>query len=274
MAKMRIVVCLPGGARNRLEEAIAEAMAPFELDHSRGEELDIWDGWSVHGGSDGGGFHLAAGYEDDPRIVHDVSGDGTRAPSLPGTCPGGPREALAFAGIRAEAAAFAAPAWDLWREPSRSHPPAQPRGAASTGPRTTPAEREAGRRAGAEGRAAFDAQPLVAAYREGVDALRAAHRGRLHGRSFLHEGAAESVMRLGRADFAARHASQLLVASSVLTLDGWWCESGEEPVHGACGSRAACPHAPPLTEPSWSAAHRYLEALRGDALLVFLRRHV
>lgn len=276
MAKMRIVVCLPGAARSRLEEAVGEAMAPFELDYSRGEELDIWDGWSICGGADGAGFRIAAGYEADPRIVHDGPiWDGTRKPSLPGMCAGGPREALAFAEIRAEAAALAAEAWDLWRELSRSHPPAEPRRrVVSTRPWTTWAEQQAGLRAEEEARSAFEAQPLVAAYREAFGALRAGRTGPRPGGGFLSEGAAEGVMSLGREDFAARQASYVLSASSVLTLNGWWCEIGEEPVHGACDSRAACPHTHPLTAPGWNAAHRYLEALPGDTLLVHLRCHL
>ncbi|MFE2142453.1 hypothetical protein ACFXA3_12010 [Streptomyces sp. NPDC059456] len=275
MAGMRIVVCLPGEARSRPDEAVAEAMAPFELDFSRGEELDIWDGWMVYGGADGGGLPLAAGYAADPRIVHDgPAPDGTRRPSLPGMCAGGPREAVAFAEVRAEAAAFAGSAWDLWQELAGSHPPAEPRAGAPARPWNTPAERAAGLRAETQGRAAFDAQPLVAAYREGVEALRAAHRGRRSALDFLHQGAAEDVMRLGRAEFAAQHASHVLVARSVLTLDGWWCEAGDEPLHGACDGPAVCPNTPPLTGPGWNAAHRYLEALPADTLLVCVRCHV
>ncbi|MCY0936268.1 hypothetical protein [Streptomyces sp. H34-S4] len=59
----------------------------------------------------------------------------------------------------------------------------------------------------------------------------------------------------------------------VLTLDGWWC--GEEgPVHGECGDPESCPHPPPLAEPPCHAAARYLEALPGDTLLVYVSSHL
>ncbi|MFB6510046.1 hypothetical protein ACFCW4_09565 [Streptomyces virginiae] len=112
------------------------------------------------------------GYEDDPRIVRDRSDEG-----VPGWCAGGPREAMAFAEIRAEAREIARAAWDLWRELSRSHPPAEPRRVVWDSPWPTPEEYRAGRQAEQEARMAFDGQSLVIAYREGVAALLEAHRG-------------------------------------------------------------------------------------------------
>ncbi|MFI9508067.1 hypothetical protein [Nocardia sp. NPDC052566] len=47
MAGMRITVCLPSREATRVEAAVAAAMAPFEMDFARGEELDIWDTWRV-----------------------------------------------------------------------------------------------------------------------------------------------------------------------------------------------------------------------------------
>ncbi|MER6313934.1 hypothetical protein ABT237_09220 [Streptomyces sp. NPDC001581] len=274
MAGMRIVVCLPGEARSRLDEAVAEAMSPFEIDYSRGEELDIWDGWWIRGGADGGGFQLLPGYEEDPRVVHDgPRGDGTREPSLPGRCAGGPREALAFAEIRAEAAGLARAAWDLWHGLAPHHPPAEPHREVSDRPWSTPDEFRAGRLAEQEAEAAFDAQPLVAAYREGVAALLAAHRGYELGGGFLYNGAAGAVGWTGREEFAAEETAWMPGHDHVLTLDGWWY--GEDgPVHGACDGPGDCPHAPPLPEPYRCFTSGYLEALPGDTLLVHVRCHV
>ncbi|WP_431967714.1 hypothetical protein [Actinacidiphila sp. bgisy160] len=39
---MSITVCLPGAAADRVDEAIADAMAPFEIDGTREGELGIW----------------------------------------------------------------------------------------------------------------------------------------------------------------------------------------------------------------------------------------
>ncbi|MFD8078023.1 hypothetical protein ACFV3E_35830 [Streptomyces sp. NPDC059718] len=40
---MSITVCLPGAAPDLVDEAIADAMAPFEMDGTRDRELGIWD---------------------------------------------------------------------------------------------------------------------------------------------------------------------------------------------------------------------------------------
>ncbi|MCJ0875342.1 hypothetical protein [Streptomyces sp. AP-93] len=266
MARMVIVVCLPGEDRSRLEEAVAEAMAPFELDYSGDEAFDIWDGWRIQGGVHGGGFELLPGYADDPRLVHEDPG-----PSLPGRCAGGPREALALAEIRAEGAAQAAAAWDLWQELVPLHPPFVPEREVPQ-PWSNPEEFRIEMRAQVEARVAFDAQPLVLAYREGMSALQAAHRG--HDLTdILHGGSAHAVARLGRREFVAEETACLPYFPYVLTLDGWWC--GEEgPVHGACDGPDSCPHPAPIAEPYRYGAARYLEALPGDTLLVLVRCHL
>ncbi|WP_329097648.1 hypothetical protein [Streptomyces sp. NBC_01439] len=270
MAGMRIVVCLPGEARTRLDEALAEAMAPFEIDFTRDEELDIWDGWTICGnGSYRDGFQLLPGYEDDPRIVREVRDDG-----VPGWCAGGPREAMAFAEIRAEARDIARAAWDLWRELARSHPPAQPRRVVWDSPWPTSEEYRAGREADQEAGAAFDAQPLVVAYREGVAALLEAHRGYYLGGFLQHGAAAESVGWTGREDFAAAESAGTPWHQHVLTLDGWWYGEDEPAVHGECDGPDACVHRPPLPWLRDTARTGYLEELPGDTLLVKLRCHV
>ncbi|MFF1367546.1 hypothetical protein [Streptomyces virginiae] len=105
--------------------------------------MDIWDAWGICGnGTHRDGLQLLPGYEDDPRIVRDRSDEG-----MPGWCAGGPREAMAFAEIRAEAREIARAAWDLWRELSRSHPPAEPRRVVWDSPWPTPEEYRAGHQA-------------------------------------------------------------------------------------------------------------------------------
>ncbi|WP_328960927.1 hypothetical protein [Streptomyces virginiae] len=270
MAGMRIVVCLPGEARTRLDEALAEAMAPFEIDFTRGEDWDIWDAWGICGnGTHRDGLQLLPGYEDDPRIVRDRSDEG-----VPGWCAGGPREAMAFAEIRAEARDTARAAWDLWRELSRSHPPAAPRRVVAGTPWRTSEEYRAGHLVDEEARAAFDAQPLVVAYREGVAALLEARRG-YHLGGFLHEGAAaETVGRTGREEFAAAVSAGTPWHRHVLTLDGWWYGEDEPAVHGDCDGPDACVHRPPLPWLRGTTRTGYLEELPGDTLLVKLRCHV
>ncbi|MGW1775260.1 hypothetical protein [Streptomyces sp. NPDC002104] len=262
---MGIVVCLPGEDRSRLEEALGEAMAPFRRERDRAEELEIWDGWYIRGGLDGGGFELLPGYADDPRLVHEGPG-----PSLPGRCAGGPREAMALAEIRAEGAAQAGAAWDLWQELVPLHPPFVPERPGRLW--SNPEEYRIELRARAEARVAFDAQPLVLAYRERVAALQAAHRGHdLTG--ILHGGSVHSVSHLGKREFVDEETACLPYFPYVLTLDGWWC--GEDgPVHGACDGPASCPHPAPIVEPHRYGAARYLEALPGDTLLVRVRCHV
>ncbi|MEV6207866.1 hypothetical protein [Kitasatospora sp. NPDC051914] len=74
MAGMSITVCLPAQEAGRVEAAVEEAMAPFEIDYTRGEDLDIWDFWVITGGSArGGGFHVLPGHERDPRLVRQFS---------------------------------------------------------------------------------------------------------------------------------------------------------------------------------------------------------
>ncbi|WP_327412594.1 hypothetical protein [Streptomyces sp. NBC_01233] len=76
-----------------------------------------------------------------------------------------------------------------------------------------------------------------------------------------------------REEFLAFRADQAVSHGNVLTLDGWWCEEGCDPVHGACDDPASCPRTPPyLQEPG--AGEAYLAGLPADTLLVSVRCHV
>ncbi|MET9688933.1 hypothetical protein ABZY81_10690 [Streptomyces sp. NPDC006514] len=77
----------------------------------------------------------------------------------------------------------------------------------------------------------------------------------------------------GREEFRAFGADRAVVHGNLLTLDGWWCEEGYDPVHGACDDQDACPHTPPYTQrPGAGEAH--LAGLPDDTLLVSVRCHV
>ncbi|MFF1408895.1 hypothetical protein ACFVX6_03700 [Streptomyces sp. NPDC058289] len=76
-----------------------------------------------------------------------------------------------------------------------------------------------------------------------------------------------------REEFVTDGAGWALRHHNIPTLDGWWCEAGDEPLHGACDDPATCPHDPPPTRrPGGTAA--YLAGLPDDALLVYLRCHI
>ncbi|MFD9630411.1 hypothetical protein [Streptomyces violascens] len=159
---MSIIVCLPSTAAERPDEAVVEAMAPFQHDYASSDELDIWDYARICGGADGHGFAVPPGHEGDPRLIHDrPRHDGTLEPSLPGMCAGGPRELLHFTASRTEAEEIAGQAWDLWHAPAAEHPPAESQ--------TTVA-----RRTGEMG-TEYWSQPLIRAFDEALDTL---HRTR------------------------------------------------------------------------------------------------
>ncbi|TQK49849.1 hypothetical protein FBY35_0123 [Streptomyces sp. SLBN-118] len=94
MAGIRVVVCLPAQAADNVEAAIADVLAPFERD-SGIEWREIWDSWTIRGGSETTGFSVLPGFEGDPKLIHDSPRyDGKPMPSLLGKCAGGPRGML------------------------------------------------------------------------------------------------------------------------------------------------------------------------------------
>lgn len=100
MARMRVAVCLPPGSAKELNSAIEEALAPFEM-YSNIEWREIWDWWTIRGGSDGTGFSVLREFEGSPILIHDSPRyDGESLPSLPGKCAGGPRGMLTLSGER------------------------------------------------------------------------------------------------------------------------------------------------------------------------------
>ena len=269
MAGMNITVCLPSRAADRVDDAVAEAMAPFEIDHTRGEESDIWDAWRVTGGEDRGrGFTTLPGHERDPRLIHELQSrwlSDPPAPSAFGRCAGGPRELLDFSASPEEAAELAAAAWQRWRELTKELPAARSwmvhhdRQVAEF--RTYSMEQAS---------ADYGAQPLVRAFDDYLDTL---PRQRFPS-WFL--GFGDPVLEVGGTDlpeFVQRQVHLSTHLRNVLTLGGWWHEDGGPGVHGTCDSIARCPHAPEFPTGQEHIDH-YLETLPGDTLLVNVRCHV
>ncbi|WP_354637655.1 hypothetical protein [Kitasatospora camelliae] len=267
MAGMSIIVCLPGAAAPRVDEAVAEAMKPFARDGEGAVERDVWDTYRICGGTVG--LPVKAGHEDDPRLIATrPHGDGTPDPDLPGVAAGAPRGLVDFRdALRAEVAEHAGRVWDRWQEVAARHPGAEHEEAfyrrhlASGGtPATYPTSREA---------AAYQDQPAVRAWAEVAPALARPDLADHLRFSWnpMHIG------RVSREDYAAGVASALLPDRNVLTLGGWWYELGEDPLHGACHGPADCHHRPDVEEHGVGVL-AYLLALPADTLLVNVRCHV
>ncbi|MFG2716081.1 hypothetical protein ACGFX2_36955 [Streptomyces goshikiensis] len=284
MAGMRIVVCLPGSAAGRVDEAVAEAMAPFEREKGPGAEFDIWDHYRVCGGASGHGFAVRAGFEGDPRLLHDRPRyDGTAEPSRHGMCAGGPRGLLDLTASEAESITLAGRAWELWGELSGRHPAPDPyglfleRSKAEMGlPPFLLFRTEDGPDPFTPAFERYQAQPLIGAYLAALDELKGAARTHRYDPAFLDIwDPLVSVGGLSREEFIRAHSrSDGANFPHVLTLDGWWYGDHEEGIHGACGGRAVCAHVPDIAPNSNLAVKRYLEDVPDDALLVYLSLHV
>ncbi|MET8539844.1 hypothetical protein ABZW03_04180 [Kitasatospora sp. NPDC004799] len=266
MAGLRIIVCLPGAAATRVDEAVAEAMEPFASDGVGAVERDVWDSYRITAGA---GLPVLAGHEDDPRLVAGRPfEDGTPDEEDPGLYAGGPRELIDFRDRqRAEAAEHAGLVWDRWQEVAAGHPAMYD-------------ESESFRRHLATGgtRASYPDSPEAFAYRR-QPALRAwaevapaLERPDL-GDHFTFGWDPVAIGRRSREEFVRTYAFSLLPRRNVLTLDGWWCDESEEPLHGACPGRATCTHVPDVADEQLDVL-TYLIGLPGDTLLVSVRCHV
>jgi hypothetical protein len=272
---MSIVVCLAPDAAGDVVAAIDAAMAPFEAMQGFPAERDQWESWSVVGGSDGTGFRIVPGAEDDPRLIHDQPHwDGGPRPGMPGMCAGGPRGILDLTSDGAEAAAAAGQLWDLFHALRGELPPALPLAHFMALPEHQVPYVPVGRAADGTYRLMPDpgwqaaqrqyhAQPLVR---------------RLRAAPCFAEGVVAELPEmlpwfdLPRQEYVDRRFEAARRGSELLTLDGWWIELGYPPVHGACESRAACTHRAGMTEP-WTreAMATYLERLPDDVVVVRLR---
>lgn len=261
MAHIRVTVCLPPDVRGDLEAAIGEALAPFEM---YGEFVDrgMWDRWTIRGGSDGSGFSAGPGFEDDPRLIHDAPlHTGEPQPSLPGMCAGGPRGLLDFDGPRATAVSLAHATWDLWHRLAPEYPPVRPHSAFH---RRHLADPEA--YPGQQAHDDYRAQPLMGAFEvlsiQGVPE---------QFRNALIVDDPETVFAGDRAEFVQSVSYRAKSFHDLLTLDGWWIEDRDRPVHGACDP-ALCPHKEQGAQYA-ADIDGYIEGLPAEAFLVRLKCH-
>jgi hypothetical protein len=266
MAGLTVTVCLPAGAAGDIEGALTEALAPFDQNGDNPHERGMWDARRILGGSDGRGFAVARGHEDDPRLIHDDPRyDGTPAPSAPGVCAGGPRSLLDFSRPQAACERAAAASWDLWQHLSAVHPPAVRLAVFVERMQNDPDAFPSGR--GDDGMvAAYRAQPLIRAYLDHPWSL-----GRGYPGSPFHSEHPVIGYTGTRADYIRQLSRGLPAATDVLTADGWWRESDGNAVHASCDPES-CPHHPP--EPTvWPGSEAYLAQLPGDTILVRLHCH-
>ncbi|MEV6431150.1 hypothetical protein [Nocardia sp. NPDC051463] len=269
MAGMSITVCLPAHEAVRVEAAVADAMAPFEIDYTRGDELDIWDAWRITGGTvHGGGFNVLPGHERDSRLIHEFPSrwltDSTTTPNAFGWCAGGPRELLDFSASQEEAAELAEAAWRQWRKLAAELP--APRRSEFYHARQ---QVDPGTYSSEQASADYYGQPLVRAFEDYRQTLPTDR----YSWAFLRTDPIVTVGSLGREEFVASAVEDALPSRNLLSLEGWWYEDGYSGIHGACHSPADCPHKPELTA-GYDHIDRYLTALPGDTLLVNVHCHV
>ncbi len=268
MAGLWLTVCLPPGAGSDVVAALDAALAPFEAMRGYAAERDQWDEWIIAGGFDGYGFRIRPGAEDDPRLIHDQPhwSDGPR-PSLPGMCAGGPTELLDLTGPAAEAEAAAGELWDRYHELRGTLPPALPFTHFLARSENPSAEIPIGPDRGSDrAHRRYRDQPLI---RE-LMAAPSFGAGALH-----HIRDVLPWFAMPRDQYVATRVEETRRRSELLTLDGWWVELNDAPVHGACESLDTCPHRDGMTRP-WSRADMaaYLEQLPGAAIVVSVHCHV
>ncbi|MEV0534023.1 hypothetical protein [Kitasatospora sp. NPDC050463] len=250
-----------------MDEAVAKAMKPFARDGTGAVERDVWDSYRICGGH--AGLPVLAGHARDPRLITGrPSWDGTREPEVVGWYAGAPRELIDFGDRqRVAAAEHAGRVWDRWQEVAAGHPVAHDesvfyhRHLAAGGTRASyPASSEA---------VDYRLQPAVRDWAEIAPTLSrpdiADHF------TFGHDPV--GIGQRSRQDYVSTYAASLLPRRNVLTLDGWWHDLDEEPLHGGCHGRATCVHEPDMAG-GHLGAQAYLDDLPGDTLLVNVRCHV
>ncbi|MEU8003572.1 hypothetical protein AB0B66_20640 [Catellatospora sp. NPDC049111] len=230
MGSTRVTVCLPAHRRNEVDAALADALAPFEAMQGHPDERDVWDSWTIRGGSDGSGFWIRPGAEDDPWLVHDAPRyDGMPLPSRAGLCAGGPVGSLELAGARDHMVGLAADMCDLWQQLSARYAPPRPLETFGEISLINLFDDIATRRHG------YEVQPLVKEFLA------------VHPWDQLETvlGYGEDLTRLfaaGRDELLATAARLAAHRTDLLTLDGWWVQQDGQATHGSCDTWESCPH--------------------------------
>ncbi|MEY9860056.1 hypothetical protein ABH935_005692 [Catenulispora sp. GAS73] len=274
MAGYAATVCLPPQAGSDLAGALATALAPFgaktDLEWDFGS---LWDSWRIAGGSDGYGFWVRPGCEDDARLIHDSPHWQDNAPrlSFPGMCAGGPRELLDLSERPELGRALAIEAWEVWHRLAVEHPPALPLSLIKSRLQPDP-------------NGGFDPNQVFAEF-EAQSAMRAFRAAHPLGSHDPQRSSAEiqfwpndlAYVGWGAEAFADKVVTRQLGGWNLVTLDGWWIEADGAAHHGTCGS--GCPHRPDAYNDARGNAgfgdgmYRYLDALAPDALIVRVYGH-
>jgi hypothetical protein len=130
VAQFYATVCLPPIPPDRVEAALAAAMAPFDMNQpAEGNPDGRWDRWYIGPSDDR--FAVKPRHDGDPRLIHQpIWPGGAPRERLPLRCDGGPRALLDFEATRASAIASAQDDWQAeqqdWQRLVARHPPALP----------------------------------------------------------------------------------------------------------------------------------------------------
>ncbi|MEV0458240.1 hypothetical protein [Catellatospora methionotrophica] len=260
MGSTRVTVCLPAHRRNEVEAAIADALAPFEAMQGHPDERDIWDSWTIRGGSDGWGFWIRPGAEDDPWLLHDAPRyDGEPLPSRQGRCAGGPVGLLNLTGARDHAVGLADDMCDLWEQLSARYAPPRPLETFGEVSVLTLFDDIAAQRRG------YEVQPIIKQFLT------------VHPWDQLDTvlGYRDDLSRLfasGRDEILATAALLAGQRSDLLTLDGWWVQRDGRATHGSCDTHESCTHRADMpTHPGDLVP--ILAALPDDVIVVGVQCH-
>lgn len=196
MSKATVTVCLRLSDGRDVTAALAAALAPFDL--AQDPEDGRWDGWVMSDSL----FLVAAGHENDPRLVRIDTDD-------PSRCEGGPKRLLDLHTERAAAADAATREWDAWAGLAAAHPPALPLShflipfRADPGPETI-----------ARARQAHSGQPVMRAFRAQLDLP--------DNTIWQEENDPITRYAIPREDFVRIRAARVIPTGALLTAEGEW----------------------------------------------------
>ncbi|MCX4424206.1 hypothetical protein [Streptomyces mirabilis] len=245
MTKFYATVCLPPTAPRKIPQAVAAAMAPYNVNLTEEwNPVGHWDWWAIHS-SPGNAYLVLPQHDGDRRLVT-ASTVPRRKAKLDGLgpleCYGGPRGLLDFHGMRERAARAHDALLTAWTGLTAIHPPARP-----LADFLARHEADPERYSAADAREEHLAQPLV------QDVAQRAVAGDPHfDTSFLLNDPV--------AYFAQEHEEARLWSVrcavpgfALVTLDGTWMDAD--------------------TDGHWEQANRYLDALDAEAVVLDLLCH-